>query len=132
MTGFNTMHPGLSVFVQRRGVSTEFWRDSGLTLLVDGRYRLQFRPDINGRVALSARIAELPAEPGDTERDRWLERMTKVAAGLLRDSAATLCIDDALYLQQSLAADLSAEDVGEEVGAFVDVLEFWVREGQKK
>lgn len=132
MKGFSTMHPGLSVFAQRRGVSTQSWRDGGLTLLVDGRHRLQFRPDINGRVALSARIAELPAEPGDRERDRWLERMTRVAAGLLRDSAATLCIDGALYLQQSLAADLSAEDIAIEVGTFVNVLEFWIREGQKE
>ncbi|SDG75266.1 type III secretion system chaperone [Propionivibrio dicarboxylicus] len=133
MAGPSTMPPGLRAFALQRGIPTLSWHDRGhLTLVVDGRYRLQFRPDIGGRVAFSARIAALPAGLGDVMADRWLARMTNVAAGRLRDSAATLCIAGALSLQQSLAADLSADEVGAEIGEFVDALEFWIREAQRK
>ena len=130
----NTTHSGLRAFMARRGMAPESLRSNGrLTLVVDGAYRLHIRPDIDGRLALYARIGQLPGGRDSFETGQWLERMMNTGAGMLRDYASTLSIEplgDGLLLQQSLAADLSGEQIDAEVGEFVNALQFWVKTGK--
>lgn len=134
MNHTHSTHAGLRDFMARRGVPSESLRSNGrLTLVIDGHYRLTFRPDIDGRLALSARIGPLPGERDSFETGQWLERMMNTGVGLLRDYASTLSVDpqgDGLLLQQSLAANLSGEQIDAEVAEFVNALQFWVKTGK--
>ena len=134
MNSPSTVHPGLRDFMGRRGLPPESLRGNGrLALVIDGRYRLNFRPDIDGRLALSARVGPLPGERDSFETGQWLERMMNTGAGMLRDHASTLSIDPqgyGLLLQQSLAAHLSGEQLDAEVAEFVNALQFWVNTGK--
>ena len=135
MTNTVMLHPGLRDLMARRGLSSDALHGNGrLTLTVDGQYRLHFRPDIDARLVLYARIAALPNASESDDNDRWIERLMNAGAGLLRDHASTLSIEpqfDDLILQQSLPAAATGKQLEAELAEFINAMNFWRETGKR-
>ena len=131
MANTTTASPALRDFMARRHLPASSMRsDGGLSLTIDGRYRVRLRPASDGRLALSARVTPLPDGRDGPETERLLERLMNHGAGLLREYASTLCLDtddDSLQLQQLLAPDLSGAQIDADVAEFINVLQYWTR-----
>lgn len=101
--------------------------DGRLGLGFDGRWRVQLRLVGEGRLLLSALLLDL-AGLGETQREGLLVALAGHAAGVLRDHACALALDEdaaRLMLQQQLPADLSLSQLEEALGDFVNMLAFW-------
>ena len=127
-TGASAAHPALAGYAQRHGLSLGAFRTDGrLTLRFDRRHRLQIRPAANGRIAFAARLMDLSARALDVEQT--LLHLAAMGAGLLRDHAAGLCVDEAeqtVVLQQVLPSDADVALLESELAAFVNTLAFWM------
>lgn len=133
MTAANAhrVHPAVQTFMQMQGLPADSLRSDGrLTVMVDQRYRVHLSPAADGRVVLHAEVA--PLDPGAPRgaHAQLIERLMKLAQGLLKGHASGLHLSrfgDALGLQQWLPADVSAPQVREAMASFVNDLSFWVR-----
>ena len=98
-----------------------------LTLTIDGRYRIQLRPQGDQRVQAKCRLRALPA-PG-AERDQLILALGRLACGTMNRSSAACVVDAderALWLSQ-VAPATSTQEVDELVAGFVNELAFWTR-----
>ena len=115
----------LSEYASTLGAQAPF-TDKRLTMTVDEKYRLQLLEREDGRILVRARLKTLP-EPG-VQRDDLLSKCARLTCGRMLKSAATCAVDNrerALWLQQ-LCDVSSAQNLDEQVGAFVNELAFWV------
>ncbi|WP_374608959.1 CesT family type III secretion system chaperone [Diaphorobacter nitroreducens] len=120
--------PVVRAFVQTHSLPAEAVRREGrVVLTLDQRWRVHLLPAPQQRVALQAELIAVPEVP-DRRTDDALARLCRTAAALLKEHAATLCIDtrrQALVLQQLVP---QAGDVGvleQALGDFVNALSFW-------
>lgn len=129
-TGLNAAHPAVRAYAQRNGIEAgAFHEDGRLTLTIDDRYRVQLRTAADGRLALSSLLLDL-GQLAAPRVDATLQRLAVWAAGMLRDHASALALDEAaqaLLLQQELAAGADVAALESELADFVNVLAFWVR-----
>ncbi|MGE8658765.1 MAG: CesT family type III secretion system chaperone [Achromobacter sp.] len=119
-------HPLLAAYAARHGLPPSTRADGRLTVVVDQTYRVHLQPARDGWLAMSARLCTLPAN--DTDRDRLVTELGKLAAGMLARHAATCVVDPqnrALWLQQSLQPGSSELALDEAMGAFTNALSFW-------
>lgn len=125
------LHPAVQSFMQIQGLPADSLRSDGrLTVVVDQRYRVHLSPAADGRVVLHAEVASLEVSAPRGENERLIERLLKLAQGLLKGHATGLHLSrfgDALGLQQWLPADVSDTQVREAMASFVNDLSFWVR-----
>jgi hypothetical protein len=124
------VHPAVSGYAARHRVDVAEIGGAGrLTLRFDGRYRVQVEPAADGQIALSSRLLDLGERaPDDTQET--LQRLAALGAGLLRDHAAGLCIDESrgvVMLQQLLPTDTDLDRLEEEMADYVNALAFWTR-----
>jgi len=101
--------------------------DGRLGLGFDGRWRVQLRPVGEGRVLLSALLLDLGGL-GEPQREGLLLALAGHAAGVMRDHACALALDEdaaRLLLQQQLPAELSLPQLEAALGDFVNLLAFW-------
>lgn len=129
-TGLAAAHPAVRAYAQRNGIDASAFREDGrITLTIDERYRVQLRAAADGRLALSSLLLDLGQLAGPRV-DAILQRLATWAAGMMRDHASALALDEAaqaLLLQQELAASSDVAALESELADFVNVLAFWVR-----
>ena len=102
--------------------------DGRLTLVIDGSHRIHLQAAAHGRVAITARLLPLSAVWNQPRLDAVLEPLARKAAGLLRDHASGLCLDErrqALLLQQFVPAGADAAAVQDALAEFANALAFW-------
>lgn len=128
--GMNAAHPAVRAYAQRNGIDAGAFREDGrVTLTIDERYRVQLRAAADGRLALSSLLLDLGQLPAPRV-DATLQRLAIWAAGMMRDHASALAVDEAaqaLLLQQELAAGTDVAALESELADFVNVLAFWAR-----
>jgi hypothetical protein len=81
----------------------------------------------HGRVSLQADVLPLP-DHADRRIDDFLMMLAKTAAGMLKHSCGTLCIDRArqsLVLQQTLLASAQVHTLEAALAEFTEALSFW-------
>lgn len=122
------LHPVLQAYAARTGFEPAYVRDDGgLAIVVDGRYRVVVVPGTEGRLVLTSVLKDL-VTVGERRRGEFLEFLMRIAAGLLRDHASTLSIDESghrLLLQQVQSIAAQPGGLEAEVAEFVNVLAFW-------
>lgn len=127
---FAALPPVLRSLAHRHGMSPSALRSDGsLSLTVDQRYRVRLRPAPHNRVALSSPLLTLPA-PDDPRSDQTVLRLLRLAAGLLREHASTLCLDarqQSLQLQQTVPANADDAAMEEALADFSNALAFWTK-----
>lgn len=127
--GINSAHPAMVAYATRQGLGAEAFKSNGrLTMRFDDRFRVHMQPVASGRIAITARLLDL-ASLGQKKED-VLIHLSTLAAGLLRDHGAGLCIDPSdqtLQLQAQLGADTEVEQLQAELEDFLNALEFWTR-----
>jgi hypothetical protein len=128
-TGQNAAHPAVRAYAQRNGIDASAFREDGrVTLTIDDRFRVQLRAAADGRLALSSLLLDL-GQLAAPRVDATLQRLAIWAAGMMRDHASALAVDEgaqALLLQQELAANTDLAALESELADFVNVLAFWV------
>lgn len=115
----------LSEYASTLGAEAPF-TDKRLSMTVDDTYRLQLLERKDGRILMRARLKALP-EAG-RQRDDLLEECARLTCGRMLKAGVTCAVDSlerALWLQQ-LCSVSSAQDLDEQVGAFVNELTFWL------
>jgi hypothetical protein len=125
----STLAPALRAFVARHALPDDAIRASGRLLLRIEQHRMQVVPAPHQRLALGAELLPLAPTPYPAENELLL-RLSRTAAGLLQQHAATLCIDDAreaLVLQQLLPAAVDYAGLERGLGEFANALAFWHR-----
>lgn len=129
-SGSAAAHPALRSYAQRNGIEEASFREDGrLVLTFDDRFRVQLRPAANGRIAIVSLLAEMTAMPPG-QRDEFLVRMATQGAGMMRDHASTLALDQdeqRLVLQQLVPAAADADALESDLADFLNVLAFWSR-----
>ncbi len=127
---FAALPPVLRTLAQRHGMDHSAVRSDGsLSLTIDERYRVRLRAAPHNRVALSSPLLNLPAED-DPRSGEALQRLLKIAAGMLRGHASTLCLDarqQSLQLQQTVPANADAAAMEEALADFSNALAFWCK-----
>ncbi|HSV46781.1 MAG TPA: CesT family type III secretion system chaperone [Ramlibacter sp.] len=127
------LHPTVRAFADKHGIAGAAVRSDGrLTLTLDKKYRVHLQGAPHNRLALTAQLLSLPAATGDQKAAAALERLMKTAAGLMREHAATLCLDarqQALLLQQQLPASTDVAALEKGIAAFTNALAFWSKLG---
>lgn len=127
---FAALPPVLRSLAHRHGMSPGALRSDGsLSLTIDQRYRVRLRPAPHNRVALSSPLLTLPAAD-DPRSDEALQRLFKLAAGMLREHASTLCLDarqQSLQLQQTVPANADADVMEDALADFSNALAFWTK-----
>lgn len=127
---FAALPPVLRALAHRHGMSPGAVRSDGsLSLTIDQRYRIRLRPAPHNRVALSSPLLTLPP-PDDPRCDQAIQRLLKIAAGMLREHASTLCLDarqQSLQLQQMVPASADAAAMEEALADFSNALAFWTK-----
>lgn len=130
MPAMSNIHPVLQAYMARHGLDGDAVRPGGrLALDFDDRFRVHVRPASEGRVALTASLADMTLWAG-SQAEAMLLRLASKAAGLARSHACSLVIDeslDSLQLQQVLPANAGVDALDRELGQFVNALEFWQR-----
>lgn len=128
--GLAAAHPAIAAYASAQGMdSSAFRADGRLTLRVDGRYRVHLRRVANGRICASSRLLDLD-DRGAAATEELLLRLCALSAGLLRDHAAGLCIDEtdqSLQLQLQLPASTTLQQLELEMEGYLNALEFWTR-----
>ncbi len=131
MTNTPSLHASVQEFMARRGIASTAVRNDGrLSLTIDEKYRIHLRPASDGRLALQAKVADLPDAENIRAADEVIERLLNRSAGMLREHASTLCLEpqgQTVQLQMLLAADTRSEQLEAEIAAFTNALDFWVR-----
>lgn len=115
----------LSEYASTLGAQAPF-TDKRLSMTVDEIYRLQLLEREDGRILVRARLKTMPEAGG--QRDDLFSKCARLTCGRMLRSAATCAVDNrerALWLQQLCDAS-SAQNLDEQVGAFVNELAFWV------
>lgn len=119
------MHPLISDYVTRHGISVPEPFRGRVTVVVDDQYRVHMQATPKGRLMLLARLASLP--PAGASRDDWLTQVGKLAVGALSAYPAACAVDPrgmALWLQQALTQS-DGLSLDEAMGQFVNALSFW-------
>ncbi len=76
---------------------------------------------------MTAPLLTLPPQE-DPRCDQAVQRLLKLAAGMLREHASTLCLDprqQSLQLQQTVPANADAAAMEEALADFSNALAFW-------
>ena len=127
--GITSAHPAIVAYAKQQGLGPAAFKSNGrLTVRFDDRYRVHLQPVASGRIAITTRLLDL-ASLGK-RKDEVLGRLSTLAAGLLRDHMASLCIDPSdqtLQLQAQLETDTDAARLQVELEDFLNSLEFWTR-----
>jgi hypothetical protein len=123
------MNPAVSdslrQWLHQRGLPPETAQAGGALAVVFDRVRVRMQPRPAG-LLLETQLSALPAAPA--ARDSLLERALRTSAARVRHQAATLGVDDAagaLWLQQLVPHEMSADALDEVVGALVNETEYW-------
>lgn len=120
----------LRAYMDRLGLDNSMLREDGsLRLRIDHRLVIALRPASHGQLALLATVADMAAWP-PAQVDARLLDLLALSAGLARDHASTLVIDEGrqrLQLQQFLPPDTEVGHLEQAVEDFVNLLEFWIR-----
>jgi len=128
MAATPSIHPAVKAYAERHRIDGGAVRSDGrLTLSVDGRYRLHLRTLVDNRIAVTARLLDLS---GRSNTDDLLGRLGSIGAGMLRDHASTLCLDErdqALLLQEVLVPATDAAQLESAIAGFLNALGFWSR-----
>lgn len=119
----------IGAFMASQGLSGEALRADGrLTLVIDGIYRIHLQQVAHERVAITSPLLSLTGVWHQAGLDRVLEPLAQKAAGMLRQYASGLCLDErrqALLLQQFVPATADAAAVEEALAEFTNALAFW-------
>lgn len=105
--------------------------DGGVTLVFDGRHRVQLHAGTDGRVVVRARLVDLP--PYGVRRDTLLvdiARRAVLASTAARQPAPACVVDareEAVWLQLLHAPDGTAAGFATALDGFVGCLAFWKR-----
>ncbi|MEN9763587.1 MAG: hypothetical protein RI906_3413 [Pseudomonadota bacterium] len=123
------MNPALSdslrQWLHQRGLPPETVQASGALAVVFDRVRVRMHSRQAG-LLLETQLSSLPAAPA--ARDSLLERALRTSAARACHQAATLGVDDAagaLWLQQLVPHEMSADALDEVVGTLVNETEYW-------
>jgi hypothetical protein len=131
MTEITTAHSSIQQFMARQGIEKTALRSDGrLSLTIDEKYRIHLRPASDGRLALQAKVAELPGAEGSRAAEEAIERLLNLSAGMLREHASTLSLEPhghTVQLQSLLAAETRGAQLEAEIAEFTNALDFWVR-----
>jgi hypothetical protein len=131
MTEITTAHSSIQQFMARQGIEKTALRSDGrLSLTIDEKYRIHLRPASDGRLALQAKVAELPGAEGNRAAEEAIERLLNLSAGMLREHASTLSLEPhghTVQLQSLLAAETRGAQLEAEIAEFTNALDFWVR-----
>ncbi|MBW7899935.1 MAG: type III secretion system chaperone [Rhodocyclaceae bacterium] len=119
----------IGAFMASQGLSSDALRADGrLTLVIDGTWRIHLQPASHDRVAITSQLLSLTGVWHPAGLDRVLEPLAQKAAGMLRQYASGLCLDErrqALLLQQFVPATADAVAVEDALAEFVNALAFW-------
>lgn len=122
------VHSVLGAYAQRNRIDAEAFRpDGSMCLVFDAVYRVTIRSLPDGRMLFLSPVLDLWALPG-SEQDDFLLRLLRTGAGLIRDHACGLAVDETrnrLVLQQVLPAGASVQDMEDQLADFLNVLGFW-------
>lgn len=129
-------HPTILSYAAQLGIpSSAIRRDGSFTLLVDGVYRVNIYSMPDGRIALGSRLLSLQSLSSTKKKDQLLEHLLSLSAGILRDHACTLCINEVgsiLMLQQILVASTDIPRLKTAMAEFVNCLEYWLKVCRKQ
>lgn len=125
----------LQAYAQRHGIELSAFRSDGRLLLeIDDHHRVYLRPSANGAIAITARLLGLD-DLADAAQDDLLVRLSGLAAGLIRDHAAALALEEGgrgVMLQLTLSGALGVDELEDELADFVNGLNFWTRAAVKE
>ncbi len=120
--------PVLSAYAERQGLeASAFLADGSLSLIFDGAYRVQVRPQSGGRLILQSRVLDLSMVPS-SQRGEVLVSVLRYAAGTVRDFAVSLVLEETqqfLLQQQVLLPTVDVRLLESELADFVNVLGYW-------
>ena len=131
-TDYKTVaHAAICAYAAQIGAPTSsIRRDGSFTLLIDGLYRVSMHSMPDGRIALGSRLLSLQGTATAFKKEQVLANLLCLSAGMLRDYASTLCVDEArstLLLQQILLANTDVFKLKKALTEFVNSLGFWTR-----
>ena len=119
----------ISAFMSSQGLPASALRADGrLTVVMDGSYRSHLQAAAHDRIAITAQLLPLSAVWNQSALDAVLEPLAQKAAGMLREYASGLCLDErrqALLLQQFVPAGADAAAVQDALAEFTNALAFW-------
>lgn len=129
MISHPTPPAAIGAFMSSQGLPASALRAGGrLTVVIDGAYRVHLQPAAHERVAITAQLLPLSAAWDRPALDAVLEPLARKAAGMLRQYASGLCLDErrqALLLQQFVPAGADAATVQDALAEFTNALAFW-------
>jgi hypothetical protein len=126
----DALPPAVREFTRRHKIPAEaIAADGRLILTVDRTHRVFVSAAAHHRIALQSDLLQLPTR-FDTPTDDALLRLSKSAAGMLKQHGSTLAIDrerQALVLQQMLQGGCDLRSFQEALAAFSNALAFWTK-----
>jgi hypothetical protein len=111
-----------------RGLAASRSGSGRVSLTIDDKYRVHLYDAPNRKVAIEARVRDLPAERA--ERDHIVQQAAEIATARMRNDAAILAVDPqegTLLLQAEVPADSPEDTLDDAIRAFAISLSFWRR-----
>lgn len=122
--------PVVKAFMMEQAIdSTSLRSDGRLTLRLDERYRVHLHAAPHQRVALTCQLVSLSSHWDQPAAQDLLQELCTIAAGMLQKHDSSLCLDErqqALCLQQFVAADAPVQVLQDALARFTNALAFWV------
>jgi hypothetical protein len=121
------MHPGLAGYMTGNAIGMpEARHDGALVLVIDGLYRIFFRPAQHGDLVMEARLVDVPESTA--ARERMLTEVLEAAADRLLEHADMPTLssnEDQLTLQQRIPQDAGPAEVEVALEQFTNAVVAW-------